>query len=556
MRVRACRSSPELEKKDTLILLILFIFFLSMLYFDPRLLALLIGDEPWFVKSSVIVFVITLNMMWLYGIYHALHITFAFWQRRRVVSLTTESKHNTVYPRVGILYVTRNDFNFVACRSCIQQRYPQTEVFICDDSTDVRVQQQIDTFAARRRVTVFRRGTNRGFKAGNINDAIALLDPAIEFVVISDADSILPPRFLMSTMPFFSGNPRLAFVQAMQRSLKRQPGTLGRALRWLIDIHWQFYVLLKNRYGFVMWYGHGAVLRRSVIAALGGIPEVVTEDLAFSSEARRLGYYGIVAPNVQCGEEFPRTLELFRRRNCKWVRGTFEYLVRFYPKLLRAHDVPWFEKADVFISAFALLQAIPFLMLVAVASFIMPFYYARFQLQGPLFLIPPLFYDSWWQIILRTRYNVFWMLDFYLVMIVVTFVPLLPAFAVLKGRREDMARYITRTSFLHLSVLLDSAKEVVLYLANRRTYFPVTNNTLTEQRQTAWLVTEFFLGLGLIVIALLTNNVWLVSLGAAFALTFFLVRTEHSMFENLTAVPFIVTTAVMFFIGVTILKNM
>jgi len=157
---------------------------------------------------------------------------------------------------------------------------------------------------------------------------------------------------------------------------------------------------------------------------------------------------------------------------------------------------------------------------------------------------------------LRTRYNVFWMLDFYLVMIVVTFVPLLPAFAVLKGRREDMARYITRTSFLHLSVLLDSAKEVVLYLANRRTYFPVTNNTLTEQRQTAWLVTEFFLGLGLIVIALLTNNVWLVSLGAAFALTFFLVRTEHSMFENLTAVPFIVTTVVMFFIGVTILKNM
>ncbi len=550
------RENGDIDKNDLLILSILFSWFLIVLYFNPMLLALLIGEEPGIAKISVVIFVMGINMMWLYGLYHAMHIFFSCFAHAPIKSA---KKFQGALPPVAILYMTRNDFNEKACLTCLGQKYEDFHVFICDDSDDDEIKKRIDLFRENNQssVSILRRNTQRGFKAGNINDALKKVEKRFEYIAINDADTELPVDFLIKLIPKFRLSPKIAFVQAAQAAIEDQKGYFGRTMKPMIDIHWRHYMSLKNKFGFVMWYGHGAVLKHSVIKDLGGIPEVVTEDLAFSSEARGKGYFGIIDQDTVCGEEFPQNIEKFRKRNRKWVRGTYQYLTEFYPKILRAKCVPWFEKADIFISAFALLQAIPFLILVGVASFIMPFYYTVSQVRGPLFLVPPLFYDNLAQVILKTRYNVFWVFDFYLVMFLVIFFPLIPAVINMWNKRARMLRYVALSSFLHLSILLDSAKEVMLYVLTRKTYFPVTNNINEKENNLYWLMSEMFIGIFLIVFALATYNLWLVSLGAAFVLTLLVISWgDRRIVKALVPVPFAVTVAIMFFIGITILKNL
>ncbi|MCG2711352.1 MAG: glycosyltransferase [Candidatus Omnitrophica bacterium] len=548
-------ENGDIDKNDLLILSILFLWFLIVLYFNPMLLALLIGEEPVMAKISVVIFVLGINMMWLYGLYHIVHIFFSYFVHAPIKSA---KKLQGPFPPVAILYMARNDFNEKACLTCVAQEYRDFRVFICDDSDNEDIKRNIDLFCEKNQpiVRVLRRDTNRGYKAGNINDALKKIKKHFEYIAVNDADTELPADFLHNLMPEFTLSPKIAFVQAAQGALKDQKGYFGKAMKPMIDIHWRHYMSLKNKFGFVMWYGHGAVLKRPVIDEMGGIPEVVTEDLAFSSEIRTKGYYGIIDENTVCGEEFPRTIEKFRKRNRKWVRGTYQYLTMFYPQILRAECVPWFEKADIFISAFALLQAIPFLLLVGVASFIMPFYYTVSQARGPLFLVPPLFYDNLAQVILRTRYNVFWVFDFYLIMFLVIFCPLIPAIIDMRDKRAHMLRYMGVSSFLHLSILLDSAKEIILYVLTGKTYFPATNNISEKSDNQYWVLTEMFAGAGLIAFAFYTYNLWLVSLGTAFALTFAVIYwQEKKIVKVLIPVPFAVTAAIMFFIGITIFQN-
>ena len=549
------KDDGEVDKNDLLILSILFGWFLIALYFTPTLLSLLIGKEPLIAKISVVIFVLGINMMWLYGLYHIVHILFSYFAH---TPIENTKPFQRVFSPVAILYMSMNDFNEKTCLTCVAQEYDDFHVFICDDSDSEEIKKRIDLFQEQNQsiVNILRRNTHRGFKAGNINDALKKIEKRFEYVAVNDADTELPDHFLNKLLPKFALSPKIAFVQAAQGALKDQKGYFGKSMKPMIDIHWKHYMSLKNRFGFVMWYGHGAILKRSVVEETGGIPEVVTEDLAFSSEVRRRGYYGIVDEDIVCGEEFPQNIEKFRKRNRKWVRGTYQYLTEFYPKILRAKCVPWFEKADIFISAFALLQAIPFMLLVFVASFIMPFYYTVSQVRGPLFLVPPLFYDSFAQIILRTRYNVFWVFDFYLVMFMVIFCPLIPAMIDMRHKRTKMLRYMGVSSFLHLSILLDSAKEIILYVFTGKTYFPVTNNMSEKCDNRYWVLTEMFIGIFLIIFAFTTYNLWLVSLGAAFMLTLVVMSWENKgIVKALIPVPFAVTVAIMFFIGITILQN-
>ncbi|MCM8814224.1 MAG: glycosyltransferase, partial [Candidatus Omnitrophica bacterium] len=538
--------SRHLPKSDVLLLSIVLGTVWCAFYFSPRLLSLLIGPESWFAKAAVVVFVVCLNFLWMCGIYHCGHIVFSrVWRcRGEYAPLSVPAAPASV----ALLYLTCNDFNAAACQSCLRQTYPNYTVFICDDSDDPLMRQHVDRFTAwHPRAQVIRRAHRRGYKAGNINYALSRIDRRFTHICVNDADTVVPPDFLSKVMRYFSRSPSIGFVQALQKSLSNQTGWLGSILKYMVDIHWRYYMPLKNRYGFVMWYGHGAVLRRDVIDAIGGIPEIATEDLTFSSEARRRGYQGIVCEDVYCGEEFPQTLEKFRKRNRKWVAGTLQYLLRYYPRLLWSRQVFWLEKADIFISAAALLQAVPFIGLIAATAFIMPFYYARYQMQGPLFLVAPVFYEGPLQAMLKLRYNVFWMGDFYAVMFITIFLPLLPAAQLLRKDGARLFRYVSAASFLHLSVMLDSAWEMAAYLHRGTVSFPVTNNARDGESR-GRVRGESIAGGVLAAVAVYTGNLWLIALAVALLSVPLVLRANEPppRVRCLVAAPFLLTCTIMF----------
>jgi hypothetical protein len=127
--------------------------------------------------------------------------------------------HNDPVPAlpVAILYTVKDDFDPTALQACIDQDHAATAVFVLDDSTSREVSIEVDRFLeghGNAKTIVVRRGTPRGFKAGNLNDAIS--GPAKEFDYFApvDADCVLAPHFVSSLLSYLIARSDLAFVQA------------------------------------------------------------------------------------------------------------------------------------------------------------------------------------------------------------------------------------------------------------------------------------------------------------------------------------------------------
>ncbi|MEO0485187.1 MAG: glycosyltransferase [Pseudomonadota bacterium] len=93
----------------------------------------------------------------------------------------------------------------------------------------------IEALARRFDVGYITRAGNRGFKAGNLRNALTLTDG--EFVVICDADTRLFPTFLDHTLGYFR-DPSVAWVQTPHWFYdipegEPRRGLMGRAIGWL-----------------------------------------------------------------------------------------------------------------------------------------------------------------------------------------------------------------------------------------------------------------------------------------------------------------------------------
>jgi cellulose synthase/poly-beta-1,6-N-acetylglucosamine synthase-like glycosyltransferase len=286
-------------------------------------------------------------IFWLWALNTFWHQVFSFFAR------STTPAPGAAHPdaRVAILYTTCDDFDPQACGSCLQQTHPHTRLIICDDSFTPRSRQMIDRWAQAQsdRVTVVRRGDNRGFKAGNLNHAIAQ-HAKEEYLLICDADEIIPPDFVERLLPYFS-NDGVGFVQANHRARTVPQTQFAASLALTTDIFFGYFLPPKNRFGFVACQGHGVIIRRSVWAAIGGFPEIVCEDLGFSSRALAQGYRGIFVPSVVAQEATPPTYRALLGSRSRVVRGTIEYFQTEYPQLLRSPHASPVEKLDILMSS-------------------------------------------------------------------------------------------------------------------------------------------------------------------------------------------------------------
>ncbi|MCM8813404.1 MAG: glycosyltransferase [Candidatus Omnitrophica bacterium] len=569
MRSHRSQSSFALPPKDSLLFVVaLSLWLFALLFFNPRLLILTIGPEPLPAKICVMLFVICLDIFWFYAIFHMTILTFSYFSRKpndlteKVPICDGISKS---CPRVALLYVTYNDFQEEAALTCVKQRYEHCHLFILDDSTEEAYRARINAFAQthRGRVTVIRRKERAFYKAGNLNHALSLIAVDYEFFSVSDADSRIPPEFIIKLLPYFVV-PDIGFVQAMNIVNPQQPSYLAQAMGFNLQLHYRRYVVPRERYGFVMFHGHGALLRTDVWRKTGGFPEIVSEDLGFSTRMRVMGYYGVLAADCICYEDYPPTYRHYRRRTEKWIKGTMEFLSREFFALLRAKNVFWFEKIDVFVSGISLALGFPFLLFLLMGSIALPLYFMSFRASGPVFI--PAIPEGKTVVSLVTglRYNTYWTLDYYLIMLLTIFYPLVPVLIDLVRRPVKMLRYMSISTYLFLSTLVWVSYQSIFFLWKRKADFLVTAHEGRE-KQSGAAATSFFLARRHRVVAAAeyafgalfalltagTNNLWLVSVAAALISSPLLVQygMESRPLRLLLHVPFIGSVAVLFFIG-------
>lgn len=553
----------KIRKSSLLITLTLSSWLLILLYFNPRLLAILHGPESIFAKLFIIIFTISLDIFWFYTVYHLYVITFSYFVKEEKKPDIKLDKP----PPVALLYTTHNDFREESVLSCLDQNYTNYHVFILDDSTEKQFIKKIDNFCSQHKdkVSTVRRKTRKGYKAGNINNGLAKIKDEYPYFSILDADTIIPKDFITKLLPYLISDSKLAYVQARQVANPHQESPFASDMAYNIELHYRNYLHPKNRFGFVMFYGHGGILRTNAWEEVGGFPEVATEDLAYSALVRMKGYHGKYVPEVQCYEDFPPTYKQFRKRNEKWVRGTTEFLFKIYPKFVKSKEVNWVEKVDVFACGLSLLLSTPFLLFIIAVGGVLPLFYSFFQVTGPMFLTPVPANNTFMMAASGIRYNVFWSWDFFILMMFMIFYPLLPVFIGLIKKPVKMFRYMAVSTFVFLSVVLDSTVNLIAYLITKKALFPVTGDTKGEKKKdlfaytanAKWLViSEFVFSIVFFVLMVLSKNLWFISISLAVLLG--VIIQNHKLYSTkwmkaAVLIPFITSLMVIMFIARSLL---
>ena len=438
------------------------------------------------VASSSFLFILFIDFAWLYGMYNMGVILFAlihrfFFQKPEVaISLAPA----TNFPEVAILYTTCNDFIESSVVSCVNQDYPNYHVYILDDSNDENCKAQVDAFAARYPglVQVVRRPDRKAFKAGNLNHGLTHFAHE-KYFAIADADEILPRDFLRKLVPVIESDEKCGFVQANHRVNPNNQSPLSKSLGVGIDIHWKYYQPLRNDFGFVMFLGHGALLRRRCWEEIGGFPDIVSEDLGFAIEARELGYRGRFVSSVVCFEDFPDTVRSFRVRHMKWTRGTSEFLAKKFNWLIKAKKITWTEKLDILFPTLNLPLTLVYFIFMIIANLLLPLFFGvkqdlTLELAGMSVVLP--IYT------LGEGFASIYTIDFFIITMLTFFAPVLCFIIGLIHRPFKMIKFISHSTAMYAALGPLSSIGVIAYLISGKAIFLVTgdkNEVIEEEKQ-------------------------------------------------------------------------
>lgn len=202
----------------------------------------------------------------------------------------------------------------------------RANVALLDDGNSPAMRSLAERYAA----CYLQRPTNRGAKAGNINDA--LNQTAAPYIAVLDCDHVPEERFLEATVGYFS-NEDVAFVQTPQYYANAKDNPIARAAWSQQALFFGAISTGKARLGAMFCCGTNVIFRRSALDAIGGFPEnSVTEDFELSIRCHNRGWKSVYVPEVLAKGLGPEDIAAYVGQQLRWSRGCISAL----PQVLKA----------------------------------------------------------------------------------------------------------------------------------------------------------------------------------------------------------------------------
>ncbi|MBN2250452.1 MAG: glycosyltransferase [Candidatus Altiarchaeota archaeon] len=248
---------------------------------------------------------------------------------RSIMREDVESRHqpagDCTWPKVTIQIPTYNEPVAIRCaESCLAFDYPQErfEILIGDDSTDPSVSDALDVFAKQHpgKVTVTRRGTNKGFKPGNLNHMLARSNGDI--IVIFDSDFVAPKSFLKRVVAPFLRDDRIGGVQVEWDFLNEKKNHISKLSTTLLMFYYSLIVPINRKIGASFLFGSGEAVRKETLIKLGGWKEgSLTEDTEYSLRMMKSGYRVEYINDIKVYGEVPYRLKCLISQQRRWAYG-------------------------------------------------------------------------------------------------------------------------------------------------------------------------------------------------------------------------------------------
>lgn len=272
-----------------------------------------------------------------YLIWHTLGIVLSTIARRK---RCCQSTLQLPTGKVALLYLTCNDFNPSACSTLLEQQGIEFDVFVLDDSTQVSERKRIDDWIRNQNnaVRVVRRSDRSGYKGGNVNHWLTRFgDPVIyPFLLILDADEHVPADFARRLLECITSG-QYAFAQGCHLGIAELRTPFQALLHPQVECEWLHQVPAWNLFGISPMLGHGVLLRTQSLKAVGGFPDLVSEDLALTIVLAEKGLSGVIATDVIGYEEFPRSYRSYWKRRRRWILADAEVVRKMLRRLRQSH---------------------------------------------------------------------------------------------------------------------------------------------------------------------------------------------------------------------------
>lgn len=210
----------------------------------------------------------------------------------------------------------------------LHQDYPSNRCYVvlADDSTDVEVSTRLKAFCQRTGVLYIPRVDRRGYKAGAINHAAALLPPEVEFISIIDADYWVAPDYVKSVVGYFMDQ-SLSFVQTPQDYRNTNESFLTRRYQ---DAEAYFYHAImpsRNEQNAIIFCGTMGMLRRSAMEDVGGFAEdQICEDAEISVRLAASGWRSLYDGRSYGKGLMPAVFDAYKKQFHRWAFGNVRIL--------------------------------------------------------------------------------------------------------------------------------------------------------------------------------------------------------------------------------------
>ncbi|KKS84882.1 MAG: Glycosyl transferase family 2 [Candidatus Gottesmanbacteria bacterium GW2011_GWB1_43_11] len=254
--------------------------------------------------------------------------------------------------------------------------YPNYEVIVCDDSTD-----ETNEWRNHPRLKIIHRQSRAGFKGGALKEALNLMDPATEFVLVFDADFLPYPDTITQFLKYFQVTTgTLEFGkgsrvqgpgssedndnednQSVSHQAITRPYTLDAKPSPIAAIQgYQWHVLNKSENwvtrGVRSEYAGSYVIERSGNEIYGGLKQIagsvfmiradllrlpqyqwgtsITEDFELTLKLYRDGYKVVYTPYIQAPSECVSTLKRLIRQRMRWAEGHSHNIRKHFVEML------------------------------------------------------------------------------------------------------------------------------------------------------------------------------------------------------------------------------
>jgi exo-beta-1,3-glucanase (GH17 family) len=257
-----------------------------------------------------------------------------FWPARPADPAPAQGDTSAAAPFVSIHLACANEPPSMVTASVdalLALDWPAFEVIVVDNNTaDPQARAALAAaMAARRdpRLRFAQWAELPGYKAGALNQALALTDAAAEWIAVVDADYVVDPSWLRQLHDRLL-DPAVGLVQAPQahRQVSAQP--MARMMNWEMEGFFRIGMHHRNERNAIIQHGTMCLMRAAALRRLRWNEDCLCEDTELGLRLLREGWRAVYVDRVLGSGLLPRDFAAYGRQRKRWAQGAMQILRR------------------------------------------------------------------------------------------------------------------------------------------------------------------------------------------------------------------------------------